>query len=291
MPPTRNSSKRKEKVTALTDKFVIKNFVLSDSSAIPVVQSFEESLLFDGVIFSICLKGSATFKLNYRELTIGKDAIFTCMPNQIFRLISKSNDFIMESLFLSADYVLQLPLPKDLNLLKKMGSDPIQKVGTEALHNMLELHSLIAKYHSKENNAYKELQTKALIFALLIEIGSVYSATMPDVSKAVSRQEMLTEEFFKLLLENYKKERSVAFYADLLYLTPKYLSMTIKNVTGHPISSWINEAVIIEIKKMLKATDMTALQISEELNFPNPSFFGKFFKQYTGMTPLQYKSS
>jgi AraC-like DNA-binding protein len=124
-----------------------------------------------------------------------------------------------------------------------------------------------------------------------MEIAATYSALSPKSTKAVSRQELLTEEFFKVLLKNYTKERSVAFYAEKLCLTPKYLSMTVKSVTGHPISEWINEAVIIEAKRMLKVTDLTVLQISEELNFPNSSFFGRFFKQYTEMTPLQYKNS
>jgi len=156
---------------------------------------------------------------------------------------------------------------------------------------MLELHSLIAKYHRRQNNLYREQQTRALIFALLMEVSNSYATLPADTPRAVSRQELLTDDFFRLMLENYMKERSVAFYADKMCLTPKYLSMTVKKITGHPISDWINEAVIIEAKRMLKATDMTALQISEELNFPNPSFFGRFFKQYAGMTPLEYKNS
>ena len=106
-----------------------------------------------------------------------------------------------------------------------------------------------------------------------------------------SRQEVLTEKFFEVLSKYYIKERSVAFYAEKLCLTPKYLSMTVKKVTGFPITSWMNEVVIIEAKRLLKMTDSTVLQISEELNFPNPSFFGRFFKQYAGMTPLAYRNS
>lgn len=285
-------SKHREKIADAADRFSIRNFVLSGSSELLLPeQMLNEAYIFDGVIFSVCLKGNITFKLNYREYHAGTGMIFTSTPGQIFKLIERSEDLIFESLFLSADYVLQLPLPKDLDLLKKTVTEPVQQITQESLHNILELHALIAKYHRRKERRYREPQTKALIFALMLEIGGIYAENTDLTSKAITRQERLTDNFFTLMLEHYRSERGVAFYADKLCLTPKYLSMTVKNVTGHPISNWINEAVILEAKRLLKVTDMTALQISEELNFPNPSFFGRFFKQYTGMTPLQYKES
>lgn len=283
--------KQREKVADLTDRFAIKNFVLSDSSIFSTAHSLDEPLIFNGFILTICLKGESNLSINYRDFSLRESHIITYMPNQIFRLKQRSEDLVIENLFLSADYVMKLPLPKDFDLLKKVAKEPLQKISPETMHNMFELHSLIAKHHRRENHPYKEPQTKALIFALLMELSSLYSVSAPEEASAVSRQELLTESFFRLMLEDYKKERSVAYYADKLCLTPKYLSMTVKKITGHPISDWINEVVIIEAKRMLKITDLTALEISEELNFPNPSFFGRFFKQYAGMTPLQYKSA
>lgn len=291
MPVISKNNRHGKKVSDVTDRFTIRNFVLRDNTLIPPGQSSEESFLFNGFALAICLKGEATIRINYRDLTIKKGHIFTYMPNQIFRVQERSDDFLIESLFLSADYVLQLPLSKDFDLLRSIASEPLKEISAEALHNMLEFHTLIVKHHRREDNPYKESQTKALIFALLMEVAVLYSASGSERPAIVSRQEVLTDEFFRLMLTDYKKERSVAYYADKLCLTPKYLSMTVKKITGHPISEWINEAVMIEAKRLLKATDRTVLQISEELNFANPSFFGRFFKQYAGMTPRQYKDA
>lgn len=289
MPLLSDISKHREEIADLADRFAIKNFVLGEDVRIPPDQLLDESLIFDGFMLTICLKGKAKMKINYKEFSIQQGEILTYLPNQIFRVKDISDDFIMESLFLSSEYVLTLPLQKSFDLLKKISVEPVKEVSSEAFHNMLEFHSLIAKFHRREDSPFKEPQTKALIYALLMEVSISYSASANN-TPAASRQELLTDNFFKLMLEEYKNERSVAYYADRLCLTPKYLSMTVKKITGHPISDWINEAVIIEAKRMLKATDLTALQISEELNFPNPSFFGRFFKQYTGITPLQYKN-
>ena len=71
--------------------------------------------------------------------------------------------------------------------------------------------------------------------------------------------------------------------------TPKYLSGAVKRITGRSISDWIDEVVVIEIKRQLKTTDRTVLQISEELNFSSPSVFVQYFRHHTGMTPRQYR--
>ena len=89
--------------------------------------------------------------------------------------------------------------------------------------------------------------------------------------------------------QHSKHERSVNFYADKLCLTPHYLSSVIRETSGQTVMQWINQAVILEAKVLLKHSNLLVFQISDELNFPNPSFFSKFFKRMTGMTPAEYQ--
>ena len=94
-----------------------------------------------------------------------------------------------------------------------------------------------------------------------------------------------------LLMKHYKDSRSVSFYADKLFLTPKYLSATLKAVTGKKAGQLIDDYVLLQAKVLLRSSDMTIQQISEELNFANQSFFGRYFKQLTGMAPTKYRNS
>ena len=80
-----------------------------------------------------------------------------------------------------------------------------------------------------------------------------------------------------------------AFYADRLCLSPRYLSSVIRDVSGRTVVEWVNQAVILEAKVLLKHSDLLTYQIADELHFPNPSFFSKFFKRMTGMTPQEYQ--
>jgi AraC-like DNA-binding protein len=83
-----------------------------------------------------------------------------------------------------------------------------------------------------------------------------------------------------LVKENFKEQREVGFYANKLCLTPKYLSKVIRDSSGSSAGEWIDNYVALEAKALLKSTNMTIQQISEELNFPSQSFFGKYFNMY-----------
>lgn len=95
--------------------------------------------------------------------------------------------------------------------------------------------------------------------------------------------------FLKQLQTHHKQERKLEFYADKLCLSAKYLSQTIKNSSGKTAGEWIDEYVMLEAKALLKSTNMTIQQISDELNFPSQSFFGKFFKRLAGLSPKAYR--
>lgn len=106
-----------------------------------------------------------------------------------------------------------------------------------------------------------------------------------------TRQEELFERFITEVEAHYRKERNIKFYADLLCITPKYLSSVIFKVSQRLAGEWIDDYVMLEAKTLLKSGRLSIQQISEQLNFPNQSFFGKFFKRYAGVSPKEYKNS
>ena len=93
----------------------------------------------------------------------------------------------------------------------------------------------------------------------------------------------------QLLASNYMIEREVAWYAQTLSLTPKYLSEVVKTVSGRTVGQWISIMVVMEIKSLLRNTDMSVKQIAQQLNFTTQSFMGRYFKNLTGLSPLDYR--
>lgn len=104
-----------------------------------------------------------------------------------------------------------------------------------------------------------------------------------------TRQEEVFNRFLELVNKHAVHERNSTFYADNLCLTPRYLSTLVRQASGRTVMDWVNEAVMQEAKLMLRHTDKLVYQIADELNFPNASFFCKYFRRMAGMTPNAYR--
>ena len=110
-------------------------------------------------------------------------------------------------------------------------------------------------------------------------------------SSPLTHQNDIFQRFISLVNTYSKTERNVSFYADKLCLTPRYLNTVIRQASQQTVMDWINQSIILEAKVLLKHSNRLVYQISDELNFPNPSFFSKFFKRMTGMTPQEYQKN
>ena len=137
-----------------------------------------------------------------------------------------------------------------------------------------------------------------------VELSSVIGALLEDGKLALHTVEercikylylphdkQIFIRFMELLSKYFTQERHVEFYASKMCITPKYLSTTVKQVSGKTPTAWITNRTIEEIKHRLLHTQDTIKEIAYSLHFPNLSFFGKFFKKETGMSPKQYRAN
>ena len=133
----------------------------------------------------------------------------------------------------------------------------------------------------------------SLVSSLSYYLGSIWSGRLSEaVHKPQSpsvKAKYIYDHFLRLVTDYHTTERNMAFYADKLCLTPKYLSKLVKSVSGRSAPDWIDSFVILESKNLLKYSDLSIKEIVVKLNFPNQSVFYKFFKSHTGKTPSQYR--
>lgn len=109
--------------------------------------------------------------------------------------------------------------------------------------------------------------------------------------RGTNRRNDYVREFVRLVHVNYTRERSVRFYADRLFISPKYLSMLVRDATGRTAAMWIDEFVLMEAKNLLRFSGKNIQQVAYALNFPSQSSFGKYFKHLTGLSPSEYQKS
>ncbi len=136
---------------------------------------------------------------------------------------------------------------------------------------------------------------RSLINIVLNEIGDIHQRVGPELTGPGSGEEAkkgnhVLFQFKSLLSQHFIEERQVSFYADKLHLTPKYFSTLIKDVSGKTAGAWINEMLVLEARVRLQNPEQSIAQIAYELNFSDPSHFGRFFKKHVGVSPLEYRS-
>lgn len=107
---------------------------------------------------------------------------------------------------------------------------------------------------------------------------------------AKGKGQILVKRFFHLVEENNQKNLSLSEYANLIGVTPNHLTQTVKLFTGKTSSQIIKAKQLLEIKRLLVHTSMNVSEIANQLNFEDQSYFTRFFKRETGITPMQYRT-
>lgn len=268
----------------------IKNFYLSDKGFADKILGGLHSFTFNGFFISLCLSGHSSLKISGRSHEIHEGSLMIFSPNQLIEIHSFSPESDWRSIIVPLDVILEFPSPVDIDIMTSALRNPVMQLDGDKTAHLLEYYDFIGKQYAETDNAYREEISKTLLYALMLEICDIFrnmSDEGADVAKP--RQEKLTDDFFRLMAKHYRTEHNVGFYAAKLHRTPKYLSGAIKRISGRSVADWINSTLVSEIKMLLKVTDKTVLEISEELNFSSPSVMVQFFRHNTGITPLQYR--
>jgi len=127
----------------------------------------------------------------------------------------------------------------------------------------------------------------SILDLILTTCSSLYKT---DENALTGKGHMLVKKFFQLVEENYERNLSVAQYADKMAITPNHLTQTVTQLTGKTSTQIIKAKQILEIKRLLIHTNLSVTEIATRLNFPDQSYFAKFFKRETGISPLKYRS-
>lgn len=238
-----------------------------------------------GVYFIIVLQGEAFIEIDGVTHILQKGALISLTPGHFFLKLSLSHDFLCEHLFFEYDFLSDFPLLLKADVSDKMGAHPCILPEAENFSLLVRYYELISNRYQDEDCQVEVI--KGLLFSFILEVSRIYSGQ--EVEVALSRKHALTDGFFRLLHQYYKKERTASFYAGQLCITDKHLLRTVKEVTGHTFYFWVSDFLIKEAKLLLKSTEKSVTEITEELKLPNSSFFARFFKKHTGMSPLRFR--
>lgn len=269
---------------SIGDDFVLVN----DISTVPF---FNHPYKVEVAVATICLKGSIKGTNNLRDFFLSERSISIVLPGQIVEYQHASEDFSALFMIMSKRFAeaLQLNINNSVSVFLRLKESPIVKLNDEEFDLLLDYYDLLLKVVRMTKNPHR-LEMVSRLSEAFFYVTINLEQLQKEATIQKSRKEQQFESFYNAVLKHYKESREVIFYADKLCITPKYLSNIIRSITGKSANDWINEYVTLEAKSMLRSTNLTIQEISEQLGFPNQSFFGKYFKQHTGMPPKEYRN-
>lgn len=219
------------------------------------------------------LEGSIRYRINLLECEVSQGQVIWIPDAVLVEFLSATEDYRLQAITFNDKYHRR----------------DDAKVFTLSEDEWQQLDSLAVLIRSVAGNEpFPKHVVEDLISAYLGILEQSAAFHTPPVPLP-ARKEQLFRQFISLVGIHFREHRDTAFYAGQLCLASHYLSPLIREASGESPSTWITKAVISEAKVLLKQSDKTVLQISEELGFPNAPFFCRYFKRETGMTPSEYR--
>ncbi len=236
-------------------------------------------------------KGHALLEVNFITYELTTNSIITIVPKSTIRCVEASEDFQGSCFSFDRDFALEAIPRLEPDYMDFLRNYPL---GSIPEHRAVPIHAGIgnvAYFLYESEGAHRMQIAKNIIQGILLEIYDVVKTKfLGNKPKVISRQNELFMRFIHLVNKYGDKEREVTFYADKLCITTRYLASILRNIAHETPKEIIDRHCIQEIKTLLRTTNDTLQSISLQLNFPDQSFFTRYFKKQTGMTPKAFRA-
>ena len=280
---------------------------IDDSDDLVVMENIDWASIPSGKFYTenhrigfICTAGRAQFEYDGVKYTIEKNDLFLYMRRNIISNFMASSDFNCRQIWFTRSEMWNLNMYSDTNLMDMvyLKQHPKAHLSDEDM-SLLESYFQLLFHRMKDSSPilYHDI-VRSLVSTLMLEMLALMRRDeekkteqdyQGDNSSGVHRRR-LADQFMRMAEQSDGRIRKVDEFASQLNITPKYLSAILKEILNCRPSAVIQLFTMKAIEQRLRFTDMTMQEIANDLNFPNASFFGKYFKEHAGMTPLEYRN-
>ena len=265
-------------------------FVVSTAVTEQILGFYKQTCRLKAGIFALCVSGTLKASINLKEYTLHPGDLVTLIPGSIIQFCEETDAVQLSFIGFSSSFM------EGVNLIQSTTDNvttiyehpvlPLDIKKTQQLNDFLKLLERIVMEEGKTNPEI----VKHTLQGLMIGIGDLYRGKQWP-NQTLTRSDEIQKKFLGLVMKHYTSNRQTSFYASHLSISPQHLCMIVKQKTGRSVSDIIADMVIMDAKSQLKSTDLTIQEISYSLNFPNVSFFGKYFKRYVGVSPQKFRNS
>ena len=245
--------------------------------------------LEDACIF-FCHNGEARIEIDLLEYDIMPNTQIIFLPNSIINYSYASPDLSISYITFSNAFFQEATVRLDPSFFHFLKENPVVTLPVERTRTINGLIIALEDLYKDKENCFRLQILRNYIQSFLLDIYDkthrIFEQNRPE---GISRQEELFKRFIQLIHKHCLNQREVSFYAQKMFITPRYLSAIAQTVAGETAKNIIDKHVILEIKVLLESTDLSIQEIANRLQFPDQSFFGRYFKKHIGISPQYYR--
>lgn len=245
----------------------------------------------DYLAHALCTGGRCSFHFNGKPFELNEGDLMIVRKGCLLDNVMTSDDFRVKNLYVTASFI-ELSTPSTNYGMKgqlALFLNPVIHLN-ETQRFMCERDFRWIEYRLQQtgHRFYTELLTNAVQSAIL---DFFHFHSMNNQEDTISTQNASLMSRFLRLLEDrtYRHHREVTYYADILCVTPKYLSEVSKRVSGYAANYWINRYTSLDISRLLRDRSLTFVQISDMFGFSSPAYFSRYVQRNLGVNPTQYR--
>lgn len=245
--------------------------------------------------YVLVLGGSANLSIDEQVYKVSAHQICVLSPLHLTCFSHVSDDFRCVFLCLHKDFVdrisgfdLKQRISKGMNLHR----NPVLSLAMSDMEILVECITYLRNQILRQGHLYHQELIQNALVRFYLELDNMLDRENPIGQVVIpNRQGLKLREFITLLMNHFKEEHQVAFYADALHITPQYLTLLVKSQTGKTVNAFIYELIYSEARNLLLATDLSIQEIAAKLNFADQASFSKFFKRHSGIAPQRFRET
>ena len=243
------------------------------------------------VMQMMCVRGRMRIRVNLKEMVVEENDILLVTPGSIIDMVVCEGDCRMAVIHIDNAKISRQPTLKIMLQFRSIikYDSFITHLGESSMNQMVNGYKMLCTIVNDFELRYKDEALEGC-FQMMISywMSEIVRQNEREPEIKISRNEQIFNTFLGLVRKNYMRNREVSFYADQLCITPKYLGVVVAQVSKRRPLDWIRDYVILDAKAMLLTREYSIQQISQMLNFPNPSFFSKYFREAVGCSPSHF---
>lgn len=235
-------------------------------------------------------RGELRFSDGNKLFTARKDDLVIWQMSNTIQQVTYSDDFEADFLIASGEFLAHYN-PEMVWASKGfifIRINPSFHLHEQSLRLMNDDFSLFRKRLEMSENPFKEEVIGRVMQIFLYDLWTVYSSEMSQMETSDNAARIFLR-FLSLVQKDCRQQRDVAYYADLLCITPKYLSQVSKSVSGLPASEWITFYATFELVSLLNDQSKTLTEVADLMNFETASHFSRYTKKLLGKSPSEYR--